>query len=258
MASRRERLEQERRDASLLLIGRKMGQSEGREAGFLSVLSRIAKRLFKREASEVSRVVSDKGPDGAIRALGKLSEAWAERWRDSFEAPLAEIADAAPVQTNRGEARLSFDLENSAMNEYFQDYLVTFSDEVTTGTRERVTETIREAQQEGLSVPDTAKRVRALGPEFGRTRANLVARQELQRSSKGSAFIKARESGVIATKSRLSAKDARVRQEHKDIDGETVGIGERYSNNELYSGELDFACRCVDIYGIVNTEALGA
>ncbi len=256
MGRRRQR-EAEERDAALVLLGRNLGRTEERERSLLSILARIARRLFGREVSEVSRAVSERGPDGAVRALGGLAETWAERWRDSFEPAIEEIYDSAPVQTDRGEASISFDLQNPAMEEYFRDYLVRFSTEVTEGTQQRVTDVIREAQKEGLSVPETAKRVEALGDKFSRTRANLVARQELQRSSKGAAYIKAKTSGVVTTKSRLSAKDARVRPEHREIDGETVGIDEEYSNGEQYCGEHDFACRCVDIYG-VDTEALGA
>lgn len=227
------------------------GVSRGRQQTLLSVLSRIARRLLGLDARDAVRMIEERGPEATLRGLGRLArDVFAPRWREAMAPILEEVMDLAPVQTDRGNLPLSFDLQNRAMRDYFDGYMVRLSGEVTDTTVRRVTEAIREAQEEGLSVPETAERVRAKADDISASRANLIARQELQRSSKGAARIKAEQSGVVKTKTRYSAKDARVRPEHREIDGETVALGERYSNGEDYCGELDFACRCVDIFGV--------
>jgi uncharacterized protein with gpF-like domain len=248
---RRRNRQQEERDAALFALGREAGRKEGRREGFLKVLTRIARRLFRQDANDAARMLREQGPERTLRTLGRLAEdVWAGRWREGMADVLEEIMDTALLRTKDGPVSLSFDLAIPTLNDYFEGYLVRLSGEVTDTTREKVTKAIREALDEGLSVPETAKRIEALGDEFGRSRANLVARQELQRASKGAAYIKAVGSGVVTTKSRLSSKDARVRPEHRRIDGETRTLDEPYSNGELWCGEQDFACRCTDIYGV--------
>lgn len=242
------RKRQDERDAAIFALGARTGAARERQRGFLRRLLRIARRLFRAETQDLARMLSEQGPERTIRALGKLITA--ERWQDGFREAIEEIMDDAPIRTDRGNVSLSFDLQNPAMADYFEGYLVTFSEALVGTTRQKVTEVIREAQKEGLSVPDTAKRVEALGDDFDRSRANLVARQELLRSSKGAARIKAEASGIVTTKTRRSAKDSRVRPEHRAIDGETRPLNEPYSNGEQFCGQHDFACRCVDIYGV--------
>jgi hypothetical protein len=49
-------------------------------------------------------------------------------------------------------------------------------------------------------------------------------------------------------KQRVSAGDSRVREGHVAIDGQRRRMDERYSNGEMVSGDLSYACRCVDRY----------
>jgi uncharacterized protein with gpF-like domain len=53
----------------------------------------------------------------------------------------------------------------------------------------------------------------------------------------------------------ISARDARTRDSHSQLDGETRGINERYSNGLMYPGDPSGAagevinCRCIETWG---------
>jgi uncharacterized protein with gpF-like domain len=244
---RRRNRQQEERDAALFALGREAGRREGRREGFLKVLARIARRLFRQDANDAARMLREHGPERTLRALGRLAEdVWAGRWREGMADALEEIMDAAPLRTKDGPVSLSFDLAIPTLNNYFEGYLVRLSGEVTDTTREKVTKAIREALDEGLSVPETAKRVEALGDEFGRSRANLVAADQLLKASRGAAYIKAAQSPVVVGRRWRTARDARVREAHRIMEGEYAAMGERYSNGQLVAGESDVQCRCTE------------
>lgn len=46
----------------------------------------------------------------------------------------------------------------------------------------------------------------------------------------------------------VDSDDSRVRPEHEDMDGETIGFWDTYSNGQSIPGDSDFNCRCVERY----------
>jgi len=49
-------------------------------------------------------------------------------------------------------------------------------------------------------------------------------------------------------KQRVSMRDGKVRTEHVLIDGQVRRFNETYSNDEMVVGELDWGCRCMEVY----------
>lgn len=205
------------------------------------MLSALARDVIRRETSEVVAELLTSGPGAAIRlALGSARDSWPDRWRGALspalqESALAATEDAAP---ELGE----LDFANPKMAEAFEDYVIPLSEEVAGTTAEDLTGVIREAQRGGLSVPDTAARLREKGEDLSRRRSLLIARTELIRSSNVASRLQMEESGVVGSITWTATMDERTRPEHRAMDGETVPIGERFSNGLRQPGEPN--CRC--------------
>lgn len=204
------------------------------------MLSALAADIIRRETSEVVAELLTAGPGAAIRLALGSGESWASRWRSTLTPALQESArsateDAAP---ELGE----LDFANPKMAQAFEDYVIPLSEEVAGTSAEDLTGVIREAQSSGLSVPDTAARLRERGEDMSRRRSTLIARTELIRSSNLATRLQFEESGLVSSIEWVATKDERTRPEHRAMDGETVPIGERFSNGLLQPGEPN--CRC--------------
>lgn len=114
------------------------------------------------------------------------------------------------------------------------------------------------AVQAGLDAGDTIRglieRLEAL-PAFDRPRAKLTARTETTRAWNGaqrrSMSEYERTTGHKATKSWLSARDARVRDEHIALDdGRWIPIDAAFANGLTEPGEPN--CRCTLLYGFAE------
>ena len=46
----------------------------------------------------------------------------------------------------------------------------------------------------------------------------------------------------------ITSRDDRVRDEHMEMEGETVGLEERYSNGDDFVGESSINCRCSELH----------
>jgi SPP1 gp7 family putative phage head morphogenesis protein len=118
---------------------------------------------------------------------------------------------------------------------------------------------VAKAVQDGLAAGETVnqlvKRLEQL-PDFSRTRARLVARTETTRAWNGAQRRALtdfqRRSGRRVRKSWLSARDARVRDEHAAIDGEEKAVDEAFSNGLQQPGEPN--CRCTLTYRVLEAD----
>ena len=86
-------------------------------------------------------------------------------------------------------------------------------------------------------------------------RAMLTARTEVVMSSNSASHYAVSQAGYTGTKKTwCSAADERVRDSHLDMDGETIGINELFSNGLEYPGDPNgpsfetILCRCVPGY----------
>lgn len=225
------------------------GQRAGQRRGILRVLSALAADIIRRETSEVVAELLTAGPGAAIRLALGSRESWASRWRSTLTPALQESArsateDAAP---ELGE----LDFANPKMAQAFEDYVIPLSEEVAGTSAEDLTGVIREAQSRGLSVPDTAARLRERGEELSRRRSLVISRTELLRSANLATRLQFEESGVVGSITWTATNDERTRSSHRRVDGETVPLGERFSNGLLQPGdgtagkpEEVIQCRC--------------
>lgn len=235
--------------AEALAEQRLRGREEGRRSGFLSVLTRIALSLLRRDVSDTVRMVEAEGPQRALSGLLRLSEAsWVPRWASGVSGVLAAVMEDAPLPTDRGPIRLGFDLSNPETEAFFSSYRLRLAEQVTSTTREKLEAAIRKGIEEGLSVPEVAQKVSDVGQEFAGYRSETIARTELHRAALESSEMQAKRSGVVNRKTWRSTNDARTREEHRKLDGVSVGIDEVFEGGLHPATEIN--CRCTVEYGI--------
>lgn len=215
----------------------------------------VAESLIRQDVEESAELVQAHGR-GALALIEEAAKtSWIARWVAAIAPLILRVMRSAKLPTDRGPIEVGFDVQNPRLKAYFRDYVVELSGNVAETTREQVTRAIQEGLGGGESVPKIADRVRAAGEEFGPSRANLIARNETLKASKGASSIQARESGVVKSRTWRDSGDSRVRPEHKLLDGVTVGIDEPYPNGEMVPGENTVNCRCSERYSI-DYEAL--
>jgi SPP1 gp7 family putative phage head morphogenesis protein len=121
-----------------------------------------------------------------------------------------------------------------------------------------VAKTVQASLEEGETISGLRKRLDEL-PDFSRDRAKMVARTETTRAWNGaqrrSMSEYQRETGAKATKSWLSARDDRVRDEHQILDdGSFIPIDDTFGNGLTEPGEPN--CRCTLLYGLEDGTTL--
>jgi HK97 family phage portal protein len=116
-------------------------------------------------------------------------------------------------------------------------------------TADVIRDILVDANIEGVSVTETASRIRDTFEEFSRVRAQTIARTEAVSANNAAALEGYFQSGVVTKKEWLSAKDDRVRDSHEAIDGSQVPIDEPFNNGLMSPGvdgppEEVINCRC--------------
>lgn len=215
-----------------------------REKGHIKALLVAAQLVLMAEAAEIAVRLSEGGIGAAQRMLETVSPVWAARWIGALSGPLFNIMDGAPIPTDKGSSKLPLNITSNEGREFFEGYVSKVAEQVTSTSQSKIGEVLRKAREEGLSVDEARKRVQEAAPEMARYRAEAITRNELLSASKAAAHHKAVSSGVLAEKSRHDSADERVRPKHQEWDGERVGINEKFSSEEDYPGETEFACRC--------------
>jgi HK97 family phage portal protein len=163
---------------------------------------------------------------------------------------LATGRDAVHLAASR--LGLSFTVLEPGLAKYADQEAAFLADVMGEETGRAVAAAVQAGLLKGETVRELAKRLEDL-PAFSRYRAKMTARTETTRAWNGaqrrslSGF--ARDSGRRTTKSWLSARDERVRDEHAALDdGSYIDIDAAFDNGLTEPGEPN--CRCTLIYDV--------
>lgn len=174
-----------------------------------------------------------------------LKGASADAWRKAIEArTLADAGNAAAVLT--ADLGFRFDLVRPNIAEYAKREAAWLVTQITDTTRTLIADVVAKGVEDGLGARAIASKL-ASATAFSRDRALLVARTEATRVNNG-APVEAlqavtRETGTEFVKTWTTAGDDRVRDEHVAMEGETVGVDEKFSNGLAFPSEPN--CRCI-------------
>lgn len=126
--------------------------------------------------------------------------------------------------------------------------------DITDTTRRALAKTIAEGVAAGDGRTQMIQRVQEVMPGVSPGRASVIAANETHISLMSGNFDMLKQAGYT-TKTWLTAGDGDVRQSHKRLHGEIVGIDEKFSNGLLYPGDPSgppaevIGCRCDLIAG---------
>jgi HK97 family phage portal protein len=195
-----------------------------------------------RDASNIERTISEiialiRDSDEKLQALAR------NFYKQAIETGSQQVADLIGV-----DALVS--LNNPRVLDFLneKENLITSVNETTAN---RIADVIREMVGNGDTPEAIGREIRDLY-NLRDEQATLIGRQEVGSALNGGRFIQMTEEGVTQHEW-LSSRDDRVRDSHRELDGETVAIGEAFSNGLAYPQdpagppEETINCRCVSL-----------
>lgn len=96
------------------------------------------------------------------------------------------------------------------LDKYTRNNITKFAKEIDMTTKEKMFDLIDKWNNEWISVQDITKNIASEFAEFGRTRANVIARTEVTRASNRATEEARKKSWVVNEKERYTATDERV------------------------------------------------
>lgn len=212
-------------------------------------------RLIRANLSEPSKAIKGdlRGKQRVMSAvLGYLKNQSEPAWRKATQ-PQVTIAAERATAVIAADIGISFSLLHPHLAKYAAEETAWLVKGISETTRDAVANAIARGLEEGKSTGDIARDVAESGG-FANSRAKLIARTESTRAFNGApaesikAYAKA--TGREFTKTWATAGDARVRDEHSSMEGETVGVDEKFSNGLAFPSEPN--CRCAVIFNEVQ------
>lgn len=199
---------------------------------------------------------------GASRDSGSEFQLWfegiLEQSAPRFKAavyPLALSTGSRAVRKAAARIGLAFDVLEPGLLKYASEEAAFLARVMGETTGRAVAKAVQDGLAGGETVNQLVKRLEQL-PDFSRTRARLVARTETTRAWNGAQRRALadfqRRTGRKVRKMWLSARDARVRDEHADLDGQEKDVDEAFSNGLQQPGEPN--CRCTLTYRVLEAD----
>lgn len=221
-----------------------------------------ARSVFKSELTRVQRAVDAKADVDWETLKARIEAAVTEsvnEWRGLFT-PLINLLVADTVEQIGTDFGIAFDVTNPFVQVFIDNYVPKFADMVTDSTRNAlVKDMLQKAQDEGLSIPDLSRLIRAKYAQWNDSRATVIARTETIRASNAGALAAIKDAG-ISKKQWLATNDSRTRPNHKLADGQLVGANEAFvvgGERLQFPGDPDASaketvqCRCT-VIPIIN------
>ncbi len=226
------------------------------ERDIANVLKRIQAdilRLYDKHVEEEKQV----DPDSVITfvaGVGTYLRETAGPLLEKTTLPLILSGGAAGVRRASAQTGIAFAILQPGLDAYAVQEASFLASVMCNSTGKAVAAVMQTQVAEGALIADTRKALLEI-PGFSRKRAQLVARTQTTRVFNGAAraamshWQDTQPETVRVTKTWLTAQDDRVRDEHADLDGETVGINETFGTTGL-SEPSEPNCRCTTVYGI--------
>lgn len=112
------------------------------------------------------------------------------------------------------------------LQEQYGTDLLNTAENITDTTKKRIRKVLQDAVREGWSITEITNRIQA--PEVDAMRARLIARTEVIASANAGAMVNAQDLGATK-KVWIAAIDSRTRDDHKTLNGMSVGMNEYFT-----------------------------
>jgi hypothetical protein len=130
-------------------------------------------------------------------------------------------------------------------------------------TQQQIRDVIAQARRDGVGVGELAKRIRSdvFGDQISTARATTIARTETVGALNEGAMLKAKQGGIFRAKQWVSQRDGRVRDTHRNAEGQGwIPIDQLYSNGLDYphapgspAAEV-INCRCSQMFSDLTAD----
>jgi len=148
---------------------------------------------------------------------------------------------------------VSFDINEERVQGFVNEQPYRMGRVVNETTARELRAILVDGVQAGETGPQLKKRVETYYDGIKGSRAKMIARTETNGAANFGTLEGYKQSGVVQGKEWLATLDGRVRDLHAIMDGEIVGVDERFSNGLMYPGdpvggpEQTANCRCTTI-----------
>lgn len=148
---------------------------------------------------------------------------------------------------------IEFDLKNPKVSKWIDKYCAAQIKSINATTRTELRSTIKEAEAEGLSIPEIKDAIADYFVDAGEHRLNTIVRTEVIGASNAGTLSGYEQSGVVEGKEWLAAIDERTRELHVLADGQRVALDDSFVLGDgtegecpgnMGSAEHDCNCRC--------------
>lgn len=221
-----------------------------------------AVKQFDRERREVLAAVnsakqmalSSKGTvdyDKLKKRVKRTLDESGDEWQETFVPVVKSIVETNGTRLN-AQFGMQFDVRNIYSAEWFEDYALTFANEIDTKTYADMGKLLQQAQLEGWSIEEIQNAIEDRYDIYDSWRSETIARTETMRASNAGAFGLYEAWGATG-KEWVATLDDSARDEHKSANGNVVDIDEpfRVGGEELQfpgdpagSPENTINCRC--------------
>jgi SPP1 gp7 family putative phage head morphogenesis protein len=163
---------------------------------------------------------------------------------------LASFKDGVEASNNTFGFGISFDFLNPRFLDWVQTYGAEQVKDINATTRDALRKTLTEGIADGEGIPKLKNRVLGVMGEAKTSRAAAIARTETH-NSVGKGTAETYKAAGVKQKEWLTTIDGRERASHAAINGEVVGISQRFSNGLEFPGDASgpaqevINCRCV-------------
>lgn len=213
--------------------------------------------LYEAESDAVAKAIKGKAPDKLVDIAGKAIEGRSPSWEKMLKTLMTAIIEdfgsdtaedlGAEKSEKSIETKWTFDPTSAAIRKWIIEESTKDIVTILATNLDDVKRVILAGVDENLGTTQIGRNLRQFYTDRSRFKAMRVARTEVTKASSFGTQEAAKQSGVVQTKTWLSSRDDRVRDEHAAMDGETVKLDDTFSNGLDYPSEP--MCRCVLTFG---------
>lgn len=182
---------------------------------------------------------------------------WRQQTDEATEAWLRGVWEGAGAQMADGLG-VGFDVFDERVTKAMDKRRAVLAEQVTQTTRRVLDSRLLEViAEEGWSIDDAAQAVRSVFGDLSGYRAETIARTEVVGGYNAASNIAAQATGLVQSRSWLTAEDERVRDSHERQNGHRLTDPKaHYPNGLRYPGDPQgdpgetIRCRCVELYEV--------
>ncbi len=228
-----------------------------RQVAWWAVVNNKVKPLYDAEADAVGKAVKGKELSQMLKAATSAISKGRPEWEkvmtavltaiiEDFGNDIAEDLGGKPKSDGQLQVKWEFDPTTEAIRAWIVKHGAEDITSILATNLDDVKKIILMGIEENLSNLQIAEGLRQFYIDKSVFKAMRVARTEVCKASNFANLEAAKQSGVAKTKTWLTSRDDRVRDEHEAMDGETVKLNATFSNGLQHPSEP--MCRCVLIF----------